>query len=251
METRYFIVQLAEALKFLHEKNIIHRDIKPDNVFIHQMKVKLGDFGLSTKLADSTSKTNIICGTPNYIAPEILNEKYYGPEVDIWSLGVLVYTMLIGYPPFETKDIKTTYDRIKRCDYSYPSHIELSKETKHFIARCLDLNPETRITSEEVLKHPFLTEYPIPKELFIEYQGDQMLLVPRLKKSLNVNVKKRSLVDHPGEPMEGTIPSKAIKYTVVDENNENASNTVITKHKEPSKTTHVLTPKKLVLRVRP
>lgn len=143
------------------------------------MKVKLGDFGLSTKLSDSQNKTNVVCGTPNYIAPEILNGSFYGPAVDIWSLGVLMYTMLVGIPPFETTNIKETYEKIKKREFKYPNDLSLSVHTINLIDSCLDLNPETRITCDQILNHPFFTSYHIPEEMHIEYQGNNIQLVTR------------------------------------------------------------------------
>lgn len=95
---------MINALKYLHSNKIIHRDLKLGNLFISEkMELKLGDFGLATKLDFDGEKKKTICGTPNYIAPEILDGKIgHSFEVDIWSLGVIIYTLLIGKPPFET-----------------------------------------------------------------------------------------------------------------------------------------------------
>jgi polo-like kinase 1 len=91
------------------------------------MEIKLGDFGLATRLEYEGERKRTICGTPNYIAPEILEgKKGHSYEVDIWSLGVIMYTLLIGKPPFETNDVKTTYRRIKMNAYSFPEHVILS-----------------------------------------------------------------------------------------------------------------------------
>jgi polo-like kinase 1 len=91
------------------------------------MEIKLGDFGLATKLDYDGERKKTICGTPNYIAPEILEgKKGHSYEVDIWSFGVIMYTLLIGKPPFETNDVKTTYKRIKMNSYSFPEHIIIS-----------------------------------------------------------------------------------------------------------------------------
>jgi polo-like kinase 1 len=85
------------------------------------MEIKIGDFGLATKLEFDGERKRTICGTPNYIAPEILDNKNgYSYEVDIWAVGVIVYTLIIGKPPFETTDVKTTYKRIRACAYSFP-----------------------------------------------------------------------------------------------------------------------------------
>ena len=96
------------------------------------MEIKLGDFGLATKLDFDGDRKRTICGTPNYIAPEILENKEAGHsyEVDIWSLGVITYTLLIGKPPFETNDVKATYKKIKLNQYSFPEGVSISQEAK-------------------------------------------------------------------------------------------------------------------------
>ena len=107
--------------------------MKLGNVFISEnMEIKLGDFGLATKLDFDGDRKRTICGTPNYIAPEILENKEAGHsyEVDIWSLGVITYTLLIGKPPFETNDVKATYKKIKLNQYSFPEGVSISSEAK-------------------------------------------------------------------------------------------------------------------------
>jgi polo-like kinase 1 len=109
------------------------------------MEVKIGDFGLATKLEFEGDRKRTICGTPNYIAPEILEGKTgHSYEVDIWSLGVIIYTLLVGRPPYETADVKTTYQKIKKNHYSFPDNIKLSKQSKSLISCILQLDPVTR-----------------------------------------------------------------------------------------------------------
>ncbi len=129
LEVMCYTVQMISALKYMHGHKVIHRDLKLGNLFLNRkLEVKIGDFGLATKLDFEGDKKRTICGTPNYIAPEILEGKTgHSYEVDIWSLGVIIYTLLIGKPPYETSDVKTTYQRIKRNQYSFPDHIKISK----------------------------------------------------------------------------------------------------------------------------
>lgn len=122
-----------------------------------KMEEKIGDFGLATKLEFDGDRKRTICGTPNYIAPEIIDGKQgHSYEVDIWSLGVIIYTLLIGKPPFETSDVKTTYRRIKMNAYSFPDHITISDPAKSLISKILNLDPSKRPTLDDILEHPFL-----------------------------------------------------------------------------------------------
>lgn len=132
-----------------------------------KLEIKLGDFGLATKLEFDGEKKRTICGTPNYIAPEILDGKTgHSYEVDVWSLGVVIYTLIIGKPPFETPDVKTTYKKIKQNNYSFPEHVPISDNAKNLITKILNLDPARRPTLDEIMNHPYLTSSgPIPKTM--------------------------------------------------------------------------------------
>lgn len=120
------------------------------------MEIKLGDFGLATKLEFDGERKRTICGTPNYIAPEILEGKNgHSYEVDIWSFGVIAYTLLIGKPPFETNDVKTTYKRIKMNAYSFPEHVIISAAAKNLITKILNTDPAKRPSIDDILNHEF------------------------------------------------------------------------------------------------
>ena len=121
------------------------------------MELKLGDFGLATKLEFDGEKKRTICGTPNYIAPEVLDGKVgHSFEVDIWSLGVIIYAMLIGKPPFETPDVKTTYKKIRMNSYNFPEHVPVSDAAKNIITKILNLEPSKRPSLDELMAHPFM-----------------------------------------------------------------------------------------------
>jgi len=136
----------------------VHRDLKLGNLFLSEnMEIKIGDFGLATKLDFHGQKKRTICGTPNYIAPEVLEgKKGHSKEVDIWSLGVIIYTLLIGKPPFESENIKETYTRIKNLVYDFPDHIPICSLAKDLISRILVADPNERLDIYEVENHPFL-----------------------------------------------------------------------------------------------
>lgn len=128
LEVQCYVNQICSAVKYLHSHRVIHRDLKLGNLFLNdKMEVKIGDFGLATKLEFDGERKRTICGTPNYIAPEVLEGKQgHSYEVDIWSLGVIIYTLIIGKPPFETSDVKTTYKRIRMNAYNFPENVAIS-----------------------------------------------------------------------------------------------------------------------------
>lgn len=167
IELQCYILQIISALKYLHAHKVIHRDIKLGNLFMSdKMEIKLGDFGLATKLEFDGERKRTICGTPNYIAPEILDGRSgHSFEVDTWSLGVLIYTMAIGKPPFETNDVKLTYRRIKMNAYSFPENISISEELKDLITNILVNDPTQRPTLDDIQNSRFLTRNPVPKLL--------------------------------------------------------------------------------------
>ena len=162
--------QIISALLYLHAHRIIHRDLKLGNLFINEkMEVKLGDFGLATKLDFDGEKKRTICGTPNYIAPEVLEGKGgHSYEVDVWSLGVIMYTLLVGKPPFETSDVKSTYKKIRMNSYSFPDHVQISESAKNLIKLILIGDPGNRPSLEQIKNHDFFNNGPggsVPKTL--------------------------------------------------------------------------------------
>lgn len=158
-EARFYVLQLCSALKYLHRNNIIHRDLKLGNIFLDgNMRVKVGDFGLAARLSSPSERRMTLCGTPNYIAPEILQRKNgHSFEVDIWSTGIILYTLLCGRPPYESKDVDSTYKRILHNSYSFPDHTDVSDAAKLLIQSILQLKPENRLTISQIESHNFFT----------------------------------------------------------------------------------------------
>lgn len=161
-EAMYYLKELIQGLKYLHKHRVIHRDLKLGNLFLDEsMHLKIGDFGLAAMLSEEGEKKTTICGTPNYIAPEILDGKSgHSFEVDVWSLGVIMYTMLIGRPPFETKDIKSTYRQIRHCQYTFPETAPISADAKKVICDILVLDPKKRPSLDRLLAHPWFDGCP-------------------------------------------------------------------------------------------
>ncbi|XP_025976757.1 serine/threonine-protein kinase PLK2 isoform X2 [Dromaius novaehollandiae] len=163
-EVRYYLRQIVSGLKYLHEQEILHRDLKLGNFFINEnMELKLGDFGLAARLEPLEHRRRTICGTPNYLSPEVLNKQGHGCESDIWALGCVMYTMLLGRPPFETTNLKETYRCIREARYSLPS--SLLAPAKHLIASMLSKNPEDRPSLDDIIRHDFFLQGFTPDRL--------------------------------------------------------------------------------------
>uniref|UniRef100_A0A1A8FIC4 Serine/threonine-protein kinase PLK n=1 Tax=Nothobranchius korthausae TaxID=1143690 RepID=A0A1A8FIC4_9TELE len=163
-EARYYMAQLLKGVQYLHNNKVIHRDLKLGNVFLNDdMDVKIGDFGLATKIEFEGERKKTLCGTPNYIAPEVLYKKGHSYEVDVWSLGCILYTLLVGKPPFETSCLKDTYNRIKKNNYTIPWHITPTAAT--LIKKMLHADPAQRPSVAEVLADEFFTSGYIPLRL--------------------------------------------------------------------------------------
>jgi len=163
-ETRYFMNQILLGVKYLHENKIIHRDLKLGNIFLNdEMEIKLGDFGLATKENFDGERKRTLCGTPNYIAPEVLTKKGHSYEVDIWSIGCILFTLLVGKPPFETQTLKETYKRIRANEYHVPSRIGL--QAKNLIRQLLQDDPLKRPNVVKILQDDFITQGYMPSRL--------------------------------------------------------------------------------------
>ncbi|XP_020660439.3 serine/threonine-protein kinase PLK1 [Pogona vitticeps] len=163
-EARYFLRQIILGCQYLHSNRVIHRDLKLGNLFLNDdMEVKIGDFGLATKVEYNGERKKTLCGTPNYIAPEVLGKKGHSFEVDVWSIGCIMYTLLVGRPPFETSCLKETYIRIKNNEYTIPTHI--NPIAASLIRRMLRSDPAARPTIDELLNDEFFTTGYIPSRL--------------------------------------------------------------------------------------
>lgn len=167
-EAMFYIYELVQGLVYLRRERVIHRDLKLGNLFLgSEMELKIGDFGLAAKLDYDDEKKTTICGTPNYIAPEILDNHHKGHsfQVDVWSLGVVMFTMLVGKPPFEDVDVKSTYQRIRDNAYAFPESLYVSSSAKNLIQTILRHDPKLRPTVADILKHPWFTASVLPPPL--------------------------------------------------------------------------------------
>ncbi|XP_035493708.2 serine/threonine-protein kinase DCLK2 isoform X3 [Scophthalmus maximus] len=158
------IYNLAGALKYLHGMNIVHRDIKPENLLVFEYpdgakSLKLGDFGLATVVE---GPLHTVCGTPTYVAPEIISESGYGLKVDIWAAGVINYILLCGFPPFRSESNlqEDLFDQILlgRLDFPSPYWDNITDSAKELIGKMLQVNVEARYTAQDVLSHSWVTD---------------------------------------------------------------------------------------------
>lgn len=164
-EARVVIKTVFETLDFCHKQGVVHRDLKPENILLSDNSdnavIKIADFGLS-KIYDPESQHDTslqtMCGTPGYVAPEVLKKKGYGVGVDMWSTGVILYILLCGFPPFYEENRDKLFRKIMKADYNFPSpHWDsISTDAKHMVASMLDVNPASRPSITEALKHKWM-----------------------------------------------------------------------------------------------
>ncbi|XP_067828575.1 calcium/calmodulin-dependent protein kinase type II subunit gamma isoform X2 [Heptranchias perlo] len=158
------IHQILESVNHIHQHDIVHRDLKPENLLLaskcKSAAVKLADFGLAIEVQGDQQAWFGFAGTPGYLSPEVLRKDPYGKPVDIWACGVILYILLVGYPPFWDEDQHKLYQQIKAGAYDFPSPEwdTVTPEAKNLINQMLTINPAKRITSTEALKHPWVCQ---------------------------------------------------------------------------------------------
>lgn len=160
-EASTLVRKIVSAVSYLHNIDIVHRDLKPENLLLKRadddLEVALADFGLS-KIVGAQMMMQTACGTPSYVAPEVLNASGYGKEVDMWSIGVITYILLCGFPPFYGDTVPEIFEQIMEANFDYPEEYwgSVSKEAKDFINKLLVVETSDRLSADAALKHPWL-----------------------------------------------------------------------------------------------
>uniref|UniRef100_A0A8D1D6X1 calcium/calmodulin-dependent protein kinase n=2 Tax=Sus scrofa TaxID=9823 RepID=A0A8D1D6X1_PIG len=173
-DASHCIHQILESVNHIHQHDIVHRDLKPENLLLASKckgaAVKLADFGLAIEVQGEQQAWFGFAGTPGYLSPEVLRKDPYGKPVDIWACGVILYILLVGYPPFWDEDQHKLYQQIKAGAYDFPSPEwdTVTPEAKNLINQMLTINPAKRITADQALKHPWVCV-----SVFLRDQGDQ------------------------------------------------------------------------------
>ncbi|CAD2097490.1 serine/threonine protein kinase, putative [Plasmodium vinckei petteri] len=169
-----YVYQIADALSYLHNFNIIHRDLKPDNILIHYSDsdvysdehaskiykygiIKIADFGFSCQLKNKRQKRSTFCGTVDYMPPEIINQIPYDCNADLWCLGIVIFELLVGFPPFTDNSQERVFEQIKEFDFHFPKTV--SQMARELILRLCSRSSEERISAEEVKSHPWIKQF--------------------------------------------------------------------------------------------
>ncbi|XP_023572933.1 inactive serine/threonine-protein kinase PLK5 isoform X3 [Octodon degus] len=163
-EVRYYLRGVISGLRYLHQRRIVHRDLKLSNFFLNNnMEVKIGDLGLAARVGPSGHCHRVLCGTPNFLAPEVVSRNGHTCQSDIWALGCVLYTVLTGSPPFPAAPLPEMYQNIRDGHYPEPAH--LSPNARHLIARLLAPNPAERPSLDQLLQDDFFTQGFTPERL--------------------------------------------------------------------------------------
>lgn len=194
------VKQILSAVAYLHDIGIAHRDLKPENLLCSGIDedeiVKIADFGLS-KIFSDEEELMTSCGTPGYVAPEVLMCESYDKSVDMWGIGIITYILLAGYPPFYAEDDTALFEKIMNAEYDFDDECwdDVSDLAKDFISHLLVKDPKERYTAEEALKHPWLKSDASDKQLKIGRKMSEYNIKRKEDKAKFVSNKEASIAN--------------------------------------------------------
>uniref|UniRef100_A0A8C4SB22 Calcium/calmodulin-dependent protein kinase 1Da n=1 Tax=Erpetoichthys calabaricus TaxID=27687 RepID=A0A8C4SB22_ERPCA len=224
------IRQVLDAVNYLHKMGIVHRDLKPENLLYFnpddESKIMISDFGLS-KMEGTGDVMSTACGTPGYVAPEVLAQKPYSKAVDCWSIGVIAYILLCGYPPFYDENDSKLFEQILKAEYEFdaPYWDDISDSAKDFISRLMEKDPTKRYTCEQALRHPWIAgDTALSKNIHesVSAQIRKNFAKSKWRQAFNATAVVRHMRRlHLGSSMEGshhqnTLNSSCLKNPAVD-----------------------------------
>uniref|UniRef100_A0A4W6EXF4 calcium/calmodulin-dependent protein kinase n=1 Tax=Lates calcarifer TaxID=8187 RepID=A0A4W6EXF4_LATCA len=213
-DASHCIHQILDSVSYTHQHDIVHRDLKPENLLLaskcKNAAVKLADFGLAIEVQGDQQAWFGFAGTPGYLSPEVLRKEAYGKPVDIWACGVILYILLVGYPPFWDEDQHKLYQQIKAGAYDFPSPEwdTVTPEAKNLINQMLTINPAKRITAQEALKHPWVCQRSTVASMMHRQETVECLKKFNARRKLKpqTNSTRNSIVTSP----KGNVPSAAL-----------------------------------------
>uniref|UniRef100_A0A663LM93 calcium/calmodulin-dependent protein kinase n=1 Tax=Athene cunicularia TaxID=194338 RepID=A0A663LM93_ATHCN len=197
-DASHCIHQILESVNHIHQHDIVHRDLKPENLLLASKckgaAVKLADFGLAIEVQGEQQAWFGFAGTPGYLSPEVLRKDPYGKPVDIWACGVILYILLVGYPPFWDEDQHKLYQQIKAGAYDFPSPEwdTVTPEAKNLINQMLTINPAKRITADQALKHPWVCQRSTVASMMHRQETVECLRKFNARRKLKVILKPKS-----------------------------------------------------------
>lgn len=188
-----FFHQILAGIEYLHANKVCHRDLKPENLLLDEnMNIKIVDFGLSNTYKNANDTLKTACGSPCYASPEMIaGKRYSGLDTDIWSLGVILYAMTVGYLPFEDPDTNKLYKKILSCDYLVPGYV--TKPAKDMMKKVLQVDPKKRYKIDEIKKHPWYTSFQQNQLDGIVVGKDKIPLLNQIQIEMESNPQLKSL----------------------------------------------------------
>uniref|UniRef100_A0A7N6BKY5 calcium/calmodulin-dependent protein kinase n=1 Tax=Anabas testudineus TaxID=64144 RepID=A0A7N6BKY5_ANATE len=216
-DASHCIQQILEAVLHCHQMGVVHRDLKPENLLLaSKLKgaaVKLADFGLAIEVQGDQQAWFGFAGTPGYLSPEVLRKDPYGKPVDMWACGVILYILLVGYPPFWDEDQHRLYQQIKAGAYDFPSPEwdTVTPEAKDLINKMLTINPAKRVTATDALKHPWICQRSTVASMMHRQETVECLKKFNARRKLKIN-NKANVVTSPKEP----VPTPSLVHCLCD-----------------------------------